>query len=51
MNDKIVKRVIDLMRVEQLYDPEELFFRVHREFRNHYSTIREAIHIAKQKGI
>lgn len=32
---------------EQIYDPDELFFRVFRDFRTHYSVIREEIHNAK----
>lgn len=32
---------------EAIYNPDELFFRVHRDFRAHYSVIREEIHAAK----
>ena len=45
--DAIRRRVQELMDREQIYNPDELFFRVHRDFRTHYSVIREEIHNAK----
>ena len=44
---RIRRRVRELMDREAIYNPDELFFRVHRDFRAHYSVVREEIHAAK----
>jgi hypothetical protein len=46
----LIEQVKELMK-EGVFNPEDLFKILYQKNRVHYSRVREAIHVAKNKGV